>query len=406
MNSNGIADSRRRLGHVSGFWVIAGVFLLSMAYAAIPAPLYVLYQQRDGFATYVITIIFASYAVGVAVSLYLAGHVSDWLGRKRILLAALLLEALSSVIFLLWPQVPGLILARFLSGVGIGVLTATATAHLSELRTVSHPHERGARSALVATVVNLGGIALGPLVSGLLATVVGRPLIVPYLLFLLFLLVGIGGVSLVPETVARWAEPPPYRPQSLSVAGDQAGRFFAAALGAAAAFAIFGLFTSLAPSFVAGALHDSSRLVAGLVSSSAFIAATVAQVAFGRVAQRPQLRLGVAAMAGGLVLIAGGVLVGSVVLFLLAGIVAGAGAGLLFKASIGMAAALASDRTRGAMLATAFLFAYLGLTLPVVGLGVSLLFVSSQVGLVIFSAVILGAVLLSAKLTGAGAPVD
>lgn len=405
MESTRVTSSRSKLGHVPGFWIIAAAFLLSMAYAAIPTPLYVIYQRLDGFATYVITIIFASYAVGVALTLYLAGHVSDWMGRRIVVLGALLLEALSSVIFLLWPEVAGLILARFISGVGIGALTSTATAHLSELRIVSHPHERGSRSSLVATVVNLGGIALGPLVSGVLAAFVRRPLVVPYTLFLLLLLVTAFGVSLVPETVERRQERPVYRPQSLSAAGAQSGRFFAAAIGAAAAFAVFGLFTSLAPSFVAGALHDSSRVVAGIVASSAFIAATVAQVVLGRAGERLLLRLGVAAMAVGLVLLAAGVLVGSVALFLLAGVGAGAGAGLLFKAAIGMAASLATARTRGAMLATAFLFAYIGLTVPVIGLGVSLLFVSSRVAISVFSAVILVAVLLSAKLAEASSPV-
>ncbi len=61
-----------------------------------------IYQQRDGFPTYVITVIFASYAVGVMASLYLAGHVSDWLGRRRIALLAVLAEALSAVVFLVW----------------------------------------------------------------------------------------------------------------------------------------------------------------------------------------------------------------------------------------------------------------------------------------------------------------
>src|SRR4051794_41785099 len=74
---------RIRFAHAPGFWVIAAAFLITMAFSTIPTPLYAIYQRRDGVPTYVITVIFASYAVGGMASLYLAGHVSDWLGRRR-----------------------------------------------------------------------------------------------------------------------------------------------------------------------------------------------------------------------------------------------------------------------------------------------------------------------------------
>ncbi len=122
--------SLRPLPHSAGFWVIAGAFLTVMAFSTVPTPLYALYQQRDGFATFLITIIFAAYAVGVVASLYLVGHVSDWLGRRRVILVAVLVEVLSAVVFLLWPEVPGLLVGRFIGGVGVGLLTAAATAHL------------------------------------------------------------------------------------------------------------------------------------------------------------------------------------------------------------------------------------------------------------------------------------
>ncbi|WNY33394.1 hypothetical protein Q9Q99_15010 [Curtobacterium flaccumfaciens] len=39
--------TRRR--HGFGFWVVAFAFLTVMAFATVPAPLYVIYQARDGF---------------------------------------------------------------------------------------------------------------------------------------------------------------------------------------------------------------------------------------------------------------------------------------------------------------------------------------------------------------------
>lgn len=64
------------------FWVVAIAFLLVMAYSTVPTPLYPLYQELDGFPVSVVTVVFAAYAVGVVASLFLLGHVSDWMGRR------------------------------------------------------------------------------------------------------------------------------------------------------------------------------------------------------------------------------------------------------------------------------------------------------------------------------------
>jgi hypothetical protein len=49
----------------AAFWIVAYTFAVTMAFSALPTPLYVLYQARDGFSTFMITVIFAAYAVGV-----------------------------------------------------------------------------------------------------------------------------------------------------------------------------------------------------------------------------------------------------------------------------------------------------------------------------------------------------
>ena len=72
--------SCHRLIPFAGFWLAAAAFLIAMAFSTIPTPLYVLYQQRDGFSSFVVTVVFAVYAVGVIIGLLLAGHVSDWMG--------------------------------------------------------------------------------------------------------------------------------------------------------------------------------------------------------------------------------------------------------------------------------------------------------------------------------------
>ena len=69
-------------------------------------------------------VIFAAYVVGVVASLFLAGHLSDWVGRRRMILLAVGTNMLSGLLFLLWPTTAGLIVARVGSGVSIGMLTA------------------------------------------------------------------------------------------------------------------------------------------------------------------------------------------------------------------------------------------------------------------------------------------
>ncbi|MGZ0149972.1 MFS transporter [Kribbella sp. WER1] len=380
---------RIRFAHAPGFWVIAAAFLTTMAFSTIPTPLYAIYQQRDGFPTSVITVIFASYAVGVMASLYLAGHVSDWLGRRRVALVAVLAEALSAAIFLLWPAVPGLLLARFICGVGVGVLTATATAHLSELRQIARPGEDPSRSALISSMVNLGGLAFGPLIGGLLAEYVDAPLQRPYEIFLVLLLLSAVGIALVPETVERLEERPAYRPQRVSLPSSARPLFFASAIGAFAAFAIFGLFTSLAPTFLAGVLHHTSRLLAGVVTFAVFIAGAASQVVFVRMSRPRQLRLGLVAMSVGLVGVAVGGLLPNLWLFVVGGVVAGAGVGLVFRGAVATAASLADPSSRGEVLAALFLIAYAGLAIPVLAIGLGIALLPAQVALLIFSALIL-----------------
>lgn len=378
-----------RFSHGPGFWTIAAAFLTTMAFSTVPTPLYAIYQQRDGFPTSLITVIFAAYAVGVMASLYLAGHVSDWLGRRRVALIAVLAEVVAALIFLFWPEVPGLLIARFVSGVGVGILTATATAHLSELRKIARPEEDPSRSALISSMVNLGGLAFGPLIGGLLAEYVGRPIERPYEVFLVLLVISAVGIALVPETVERRETRPAYRPQRVALPAAARPLFFATAAGAFAAFAIFGLFTSLAPTFLAGTLHHTSRLLAGVVTFAVFIAGAASQVVFVRLTRTRQLQLGMAFMSAGLVGIAAGGLIPSLALFVTGGIIAGAGVGLVFRAAVATAAGLADASSRGEVLAALFLIAYAGLALPVLAIGLGIALLPAEAALVVFAAIIL-----------------
>ena len=367
-----VAHTRRR--HSAGFWAVAFAFLAVMAFATVPAPLYVLYQARDGFPTFTTTIVFAAYGVGVVGSLWLAGHLSDVHGRKPLLLVSIALELVAAVLFLVWNDVSGLIVARFVTGLGIGTLTATATAHLGELRVRATGDPRSAKSASIAAgVVNLGGLSLGALIGGALAEFVGAPLMVPYAVFVVLLVVSFIAVLAAPETVDRPEDRVPYRPQRVEAPAGKSAAFWAAGVAAFAAFAVQGLFTSVAPTFLGTTFHVTDRLAAGATTFGVFAASALSQLVFARLSQRAQIRLGMVLLVGGLLVLAGAAVVLQVAGFIGGGVVAGAGVGLIFRAAIGSAGALAAPGQRGGVLAAVFLIAYAGLTVPVVAVGAALL---------------------------------
>ncbi|MEZ0067220.1 MFS family permease [Streptacidiphilus sp. MAP12-20] len=357
--------------HGAGFWLIAFAFLTAMAFSTVPTPLYPLYQARDGFSVFMVTVVFAGYAVGVLTSLLLAGRVSDQVGRKNVLFAALTLELVAAAVFIVEPPLPALIAARVISGLGIGLVTATATAYLQELHRIHRPGATPQRFEVVSTAANIGGLGVGPLVSGLLAQYLGAPLRVPYIVFGALLVIGIAAVALTPETVgARHMKPLP-RPQRISIdRADPTGYISACAAGFAA-FAVFGLFTSVAPGFISGTLHQPSRALAGLVVFSVFGAAALAQTLTGRLNARLRTYVGPVAQAVGVIVLAISMHIADLGTFVVAGIVVGAGAGVVFKSSVAAVAATASPAKRSEALAGLFLFSYLGLAVPAIGVGIA-----------------------------------
>jgi MFS family permease len=380
-----------------GFWLVGFVFLVTMAFSAVPAPLYVLYAARDHFGPLMITVIFAAYAVGVIASLFLAGHLSDWLGRRRMAVIAVTVNVASGAIFLLWPSVPGLLVARVVSGVSVGMLTATATAYLSELDASGRGGLSRRRAEIVATAANLGGIGLGPLVSGLLAQYAADPLVLPYLVVEALMLAGLLGLALVPETVTRPAARPRYRPQRISVPARHRPAFYAASAAAAAEFALFGLFTSLAPGFIGGTLHDTSHALAGAATFAVFGAAALAQTVVSRAPLRRQLALGLATLVAGLALVTAAFWLASLALLLVGGVLAGAGAGAAFKGSVTTVLGVARPEARGEALAGLFLAAYVGLAVPVVALGVATQLLSARVAVLGFAVLLVTVVALVSR---------
>jgi MFS family permease len=373
----------------AAFWWIAFVFVTGMAFSTVPTPLYPLYQVRDGFSTFMITIVFAAYTVGVLTSLALAGHLSDLVGRRKVLLASLALELAAAVLFLAEPPLALLLVARLLTGLGVGMLTPTATAHLQELHQASRPGASPQRFEIVSTAANIGGLGVGPLIAGVLAQYVTAPLRLPYLVFGVLLLISMAAVALAPETIVQRTSLRAYRPLRITVGGPDTAGYLAAAAAGVASFAVFGLFTSLAPEFVGGTLHDSSRALAGAIVFSVFGAAAVAQTLSSPLNAMVRRSIGLLAQAAGVAVLAIGMHTANLGLFLIGGIVANMGAGVLFKSAVGAVAATAEPATRGEALASLFLISFVGMAVPALGIGVSERYISAMTAVTLFTGVLL-----------------
>src|SRR6201997_3593297 len=169
VNSAPPRDSVGSRRHRRGFWVVAFAFLVVMALGTVPSPLYGLYRARDHFSLFMVTVAFAVYAVGVIVALLLAGHLSDLYGRRRLLLPAVGISIVSAIVFVASKSLAGLLIARFVNGISIGIVASTATAYRAERHAIGRQRATARKAQLTASAVNVGGLAVGAGVAGLLA---------------------------------------------------------------------------------------------------------------------------------------------------------------------------------------------------------------------------------------------
>src|SRR5271170_7881257 len=259
------------------FWLVALILTITMLGTTLPTPLYVIYQAQWHFSAALVTVTFAVYAAGVLTALLLAGRSSDQAGRKPVLAVALGASALSTIVFILAPDLGALIAARIVSGLSAGLMTGTATATLTELI----PASASRRASLVATAANMAGLGLGPLIAGLFAQYAPHPTTLVFEVYLAVLAAAALCLLLVPETVS------PRRRPALRFAGlgiPERGRseFIAAGMAVFAAFSLLGLFAALAPTFLGDDLHQNSHAVQGGVVFLLLAVGALAQVALAR----------------------------------------------------------------------------------------------------------------------------
>lgn len=352
------------LSRPQAFAAIAYAFCVTMLTATLPTPLYPLYQDELGFSELTVTLVYATYAVGVLIALILFGNVSDAVGRRRVLLPGLAAAALSSVVFLVETDLPLLLVGRVLSGLAAGLFTGTATATLLDL---SPRGDRG-RAAAVATLVTMGGLGLGPLLAGLIAQYGPTPLRVTYAVDLLLLAPALVWVYRAPETVPHRL---PVRRPSFAVPREVRTIFAQAALTGFAGFVVLGTFTGVSPAALNQLLHVSNLAVVGLVVFLVFAASAAGQLALNAFGTRAALLVGAGALTVGVLLVAVALWRESLAALIIGGVVSGLGQGLGFRAGMTAVSAVAPADRRASVTSVFYAVLYVGISLPVVGIGIA-----------------------------------
>ena len=375
----------RRAGY--GFWVVAFAFLIVMAVATLPSPLYGLYRTRDHLSAFMITVIYAIFAAGTIASLLAVGAVAVRIGRRGVMLAAIATMMVGAGLLAAWKTLPGLLIGRFITGVSVGLAAGTAITYLIELRLRADPKASIVRAQTIGTSVTVGGLGLGALIGGLLAQWGKLQLTLPYLVFVALGAATLAGLRFVPETGA----PAPH-PAAKPTAAHSARLPVPAAAGTLAAFAANGLFAGLAGLFLATILHHPSHALSGATLFLVFSCGVLSQLMTTKLAASRVLALGTISMLAGLVLLVVSVRLSNpnLALFLAGGALIGGGAGTVFKGTTGIVLAASAPENRLAMTSELLIALYVGLSVPVVGAGIALNQGASSPNTVLGFAVLVG----------------
>jgi predicted MFS family arabinose efflux permease len=328
--------------HGVAFWAVAFAFLVVMANATLPSPLYGLYRTRDDLSTLTVTVVYAVFACGAVVALLCERVVVARIGRRRTMLGGVATMMVAAAVIVAWKALPGLLVGRVITGVSVGLAAGTATTYLIELRLRDDPNASVVRARTIGTSVNIGALGVGPLVAGVLAEWTSLPLTLPYVLFIGLGALALVGLAAAPET----GTPDPHAKASLAVAGIPG----TAAVATIAAFSATGLFAGLSGIFLATTFDRPSHALAGATLFLVFLSGVVSQLATGKLGASRVLALGVTSMLAGLALLVTAVRLStpSLALFF-GGALIGAGAGLVFKGTTGIVLEAAAPEERVAM---------------------------------------------------------
>src|SRR5580700_3137411 len=358
----------------------AGAMLIAASSSAV-TPLYHLYQASMHLTPFWITIVFSSYVASLLTALLTVGGLSDYVGRRPVILVALLLNALAMILFSEAQGVGQLILARMVQGLSVGVgTTALGAAILDTNR---------ARGPLLNSVTAFLGMTAGSLGAAALITFASDPLHRVYEVLLALTALLIVLLYVMPESSTRKIGAlASLRPQ---VRVPPQSRAILARLTPAnvAAWALGGLYLSLMPTVVKTTMHVASPWVGGVVVAALTLSGATAVATFREWPVRRLIVMSTSTLGLGVAVSMIGIEQQQVAALLTGTIIAGAGFGSTFSGTLRALLPTAEPHQRAGLLSAFYLQSYLAFALPAVVAGLAVPKIGLATTAYIYGAVII-----------------
>ncbi|MDB5961017.1 MAG: transporter [Massilia sp.] len=305
----------------------------------------------------------ASYSVALHACLLVYGALSDFRGRRAVVLFTMVLELCALLLFLHADSVASLIAARLLQGVATGIATSAVGAALIDIDQ--------AKGALVNSAAPMVGMGIGALGTSVLVQFAPAPTMLVFELLLAVFAVQLLGVWFMPETVVQRVGALQSLWPRIAIPAQARSALWKVMPVNTAQWALGGFYLSLGPS-VARVVTGSHAPVIGGAAIAALVLPSAVAILFVR-ARSPRFALmGGAAMLGlGLAISLAGIASLSGPLFFIGTVVGGFGFGASFNGSLRSVVALASPQQRGELMAGFFTFSYLAFSVPAMLAGVA-----------------------------------
>lgn len=350
-----------RIGGTPALVLLASLIVSLLAASGAPTPLYAIYQQRWGFSPITTTIVFGVYALAVLASLLTLGRLSDYLGRRPVLLAALGVQVVSLVVFATAGGVGDLLLARVIQGLATGAALGAIGAGMLDIS-----RERGALANALAPGLGTGS---GALLSALLVRYLPAPDHLVYLVLIGVIIAQAAGVALLRETVTRGRVTASVLVPEIRLPRAVRGPMLAAAPVLFAVWALAGLYGALGPSLVASLTGSGSMVLGGLSLATLTAPAAVSVYLLRTAPARRVMLIGIAALVIGVAITLVALGAGSTGLFFAGTAVSGVGFGSGFQGAIRTVVPAAAPHERAGVLSLMFTVSYLGMGVPAVAAG-------------------------------------
>jgi MFS family permease len=377
---------------------VGGMVALMFMGSTVLTPLYSMYREAFHFSAVVLTLIYAAYVVGNLAALLFFGRVSDQVGRRPVTLSAIALALVATVLFLAATATSWLFAGRIISGFAVGLASGAGAAWLAELEP---RHDRG-RAAILMTSANFAGLALGPLVAGLLAQYAPWPLQLPYAILLAALLcVGVL-VWLTRETVTspdRRSAGRRLRPR-LGIPRAILLEFVPPAVTVFGTMALIGFYAALLPSLLAERLHQTNHAVGGIVVFWLFAVAVASVILSRRLASRTAMLAGLGVLVPSLAILVLAERFRSMPILLVGTTLAGIASALGYRGSLQVINTISPEDRRAEVVSSYYVAGFAGNSLPIIGVGVLSSALGSLAAGAIF-ALTIGAFAVAALVVGA-----